>query len=111
MLIYKMTMTLEREFTMFLWRLADQIKKDTGYNPTAFRGMVEKDGGQLAAKNLINRNRPSEGYVRLFELGRLDFTLEAQVLANKKYHSLFTEKELTICKRRLKDYEYDGISD
>ena len=108
-------MKLEQDFTKFLLELADRTKKEThgNYNPTAFRGMVANDGGVETARKLINTSQPSEGYITLATLNpsRLDLTLEAQILENKKYHSLFTEKELKTCQNRLKDYKYEKIFD
>ena len=106
-------MTLEKEFTAFLLDLANRIKEETEdeYDPTLFRRMVANDGGLVAAQMLIHKGQVSDGYTKLWELGRLDLTLEAQILKNKKYYPLFTEEELETCKNRLKDYEYDGFSD
>ena len=97
---------LEDEFTRYLFVLADRTYKETKYNPTAFKVMVEKYGGVGAAKSLIRKNRPSEGYIRLYELKRLDLTIEAQILENEEWHSLFSEEELKMCKNRLRDYGY-----
>jgi hypothetical protein len=48
----------------------------------------------------------SEGYAALWERNRLDLTVEAVIYDNPKWHRLFTEEELTTCKRRLADYRY-----
>lgn len=42
----------------------------------------------------------------LWERGRLDLTVEAMILANEKYHCLFSEDELSICRKRLKQYDF-----
>ena len=68
--------------------------------------MVVEHGGVEVAKILINSETVSEGYTALWEKGRLDLTVEAMVLETKKYHSLFTEDELQVCAKRLKDYNY-----
>jgi len=68
--------------------------------------MVVEHGGVEAEKILINSETVSEGYTALWEKGRLDLTVEAMVLETKKYHSLFTEDELQVCAKRLKDYNY-----
>lgn len=62
-------------------------------------------GGLEAAHILINSNTVSEGYTALWERGRLDLTVEAMILDNEKYHTLFSEEELAICAKRLKQYE------
>ena len=101
-------MTLEQEFRVHLIELAYRIKKEThgSYNPTEFLWMVETKGGVETAHDLlITPHKLSSGYERLWELDLLHLTLEAQILENKKYHSLFTEKELKTCQNRLKDYK------
>ena len=107
-------MKLEQDFTKFLLELADRIKKEThgNYNPTAFRGMVANDGGVETAHDLLlTPQKLSPGYERLRRLDLLHLTLEAQILENKKYHSLFTEKELQTCQNRLKDCGYKKTFD
>ncbi len=98
----------EKHFTAFLLQLADRVKEETGgkYNPTAFRNMLYDKGGVMTAQKLINDKKPSDGYTKLWELGRLDLTVEAQVLENEECHNLFTEDNLNACKKRLKEYEY-----
>ena len=102
-------MSLEEEFKLFLLDLANITKDETGYNPTQFRHMVGERGGIETAQYLINTSRPSEGYTRLCEEGRLDLTMEAQILEAEggKWQQLFTEEELEKCRKRLRDYEYD----
>jgi hypothetical protein len=55
---------------------------------------------------LINSAHVSEGYTALWERKRLDLTVEAMILDNEKYQSLFTENELAICRKRLKQYDF-----
>ncbi len=101
---------MKKKFTDFLLKLADRIKKETGgkYNPTAFRNMVREKGGVETAKQLINDKTPSEGYTKLWELGLLNLSVEAQVLESEggKWHCLFAKEKLETCRKRLKKYEY-----
>ena len=101
-------MLLEDEFANFLFKLADRTKEETGYNPTRFRHSVGENGGLETAQYLISTPDPSEGYTRLWEEGRLDLTMEAQILEAEggKWKQLFTEEELEKCRKRLRDYEY-----
>ena len=97
--------SLEKRFDlamMDIYREATQI----GYTPSIFHQMITKQGGVAAAKQLINAPKPSDGYTRLWELERLDVSVEAVVLENEEWHPLFTHHELEICRRRLKDYGY-----
>ena len=58
------------------------------------------------ARLLINARQPSDGYTRLWEMGRLDLSVEAVVHDNAEWHSLFSQEELNKCKKRLVDYGY-----
>lgn len=104
-------MTLEKEFDSHMIRLPNIIEQETGYNPTILRRMVAEHGGLETAKNLINRPNPSDGYARLWQLERLDLTVEARVLENSQFHPLFEQEELKRCKRRLIEYQYEKVKD
>lgn len=77
-----------------------------GYTPSIFFRMLNERGALQTAKQLINSPAPPNGYTRLWELGRLDLTVEAVVYDNAEWHSLFTQDELDRCRNRLTDYGY-----
>ena len=54
--------------------------------------------------NLASSTNVSEGYTALWERGRLDLTVEAVIHDNPKWHPLFTQEDLAICARRLREY-------
>ena len=81
-------------------------KKEARYDARIFLGMVIDRGGLSTAKYLINAATPSEGYTRLYERGRLDLTVEAMILENPVWHSLFLENELEKARKRLVAYGY-----
>lgn len=81
-------------------------KSEASYNATIFLQMVVDHGGVDAARRLINAEAVSDGYTALWERGRLDLTVEAVVVNTEKFHDLFTEQELQICRDRLKQYGY-----
>lgn len=76
-----------------------------GYVPSYFSQMVSDRGGLAAAKALIHADQVSTGFTRLWELRRLDLTVEAFVLQDH-WRSLFSEEELAIAKKRLQAYGY-----
>ena len=80
--------------------------KDIGYTPSMFLRMLYDKGALQTARQLINSSQPSDGYTRLWELRRLDLSVEAVVHDNTEWHSLFTQDELDRCKKRLTDYGY-----
>ena len=58
-----------------------------------------------AAKQLIHTDTPSEGFTTLWELKRLDLSVEAHVIKSE-YAELFTDNERQICLERLEAYGY-----
>jgi hypothetical protein len=48
----------------------------------------------------------SKGYTALWERKRLNLTIEAVIHDNPKWHPLFTDEELAICKTHLTNYDY-----
>lgn len=79
-------------------------KEECGYNATYFIQMVQTYGGAGAARRLLASN-PSSGFARLWELGRLDLTIEAKML-RPEFTALFTEEELRKARKRLQDHGY-----
>ena len=91
-----------REAMFAIYRKAREI----GYTPSIFLRMLNEMDARPTARKLINAQKPSDGYTRLWELGRLDLSVEAVVHDNAEWHSLFTPDELQRCKERLTAYGY-----
>jgi len=79
--------------------------KKLKYNPAYFWRMVCEKGGYQTAKHLIRTKEPSEGLASLWELGRLDLSVEAHVI-QPEYAALFTDEDRQICLSRLEKYGY-----
>ena len=58
-------------------------KRELNYTARYFIDMVSNDGGRETARYLLDTKEPSEGYVVLWENGRLDLSVEAVVLRPK----------------------------
>jgi len=97
---------LEIDFHEMMLDIYRCAKSEAKYNAQRFLQMVIDHGGVEAARMLIHAGTVSDGYTALWERGRLDLTVEAMITSSEKYHSLFTEDEIDICTRRLKDYGY-----
>jgi len=93
---------LERKFHQEMLNIYDAAQK-LGYRPSHLLSMVSEKGGYEAAKQLICSTQPTEGFLKLWELKRLDITVEAKVLL-PEYHDLFTDEEREICRKRLEEY-------
>jgi hypothetical protein len=99
-----MTDDLERCFHAETLHTYWAAKDECGYNATYFIQIVEKYGGVSAARRLL-ANNPSSGFTKLWELGRLDLSIEAKML-RPEFAGLFTEEELRKARKRLHDYGY-----
>ena len=98
-------MSLEDRFHQEMLRIYEEAN-EFGYYPNYFLGMVVDRGGLSAAKHLISGNQLSDGFVRLWEEGRLDLSVEALVLRDP-WRGLFTQEELAEVQRRLDGVGYD----
>lgn len=83
-----------------------QQLRTLGYVPTRFIQMVAELGGVGAAHSLLSGPNASDGFTTLWELGRLDMSVEATVLL-PWYQELFSGEELARAQRRLADHQFD----
>lgn len=98
-------MDLEKQFHKDMVGVYEKAKNECGYIATRFIQMVADKGGLATAKELILKDDDTYGFERLYELKRLDLSVEAVVL-DDKYSTLFTLNEKKVCKDRLKKYGY-----
>lgn len=96
---------IEYRFGEAMFAIYREARK-LGYTPSLFFRMLNDRGPHETARYLINTPNPSDGYTRLWELGRLDLSVEAVIHDNDEWHGLFTQDELQRCKKRLTDYGY-----
>ncbi len=94
----------EKQLEGELWRCVRECRV-LGYNPTYFAQMLDEQGGLRTSKRLINDSTPSDGFTKLWELRRLNLTVEAVAL-RAPYSALFTQVERIKARRRLEDYDY-----
>lgn len=99
---------LEKNFHADMEHIYKYAKEQLKYNATRFWKMVCEKGGYQTAKQLIHTASPSDGFTVLWEKKRLDLSVEAHVL-KAEYHTLFTDEEREICKKRLAEYEYSVL--
>jgi hypothetical protein len=74
--------------------------KKLGYPANYLQRLIQNKGGWEAAKQLINVDKQHSGLSKLWELKRLDLSVEALVL-KPEYVTLFTDEERKVCKERL----------
>jgi len=92
----------------FEQRVQKSIKEmmSLGYKPQAFITMTIADGTVNAVKNVINSEKIPEGFIKLWELNRLDLSME-NIIQEEEWHELFTEDERNKAKKRLRDYGFN----
>jgi hypothetical protein len=96
---------LEMQFHEEMLSIYRRALEECAYNATRFLQLVTTQGGLQAAKTLLHATGLSDGFVALWQHGRLDLTMEALVL-KPPWSNLFTEEELGIARKRLEDLEY-----
>lgn len=101
---------LDQQFDQAMFQIYRRAKDEAGYPANIFLKMLSDKGGVATAKYLINAAQPSDGYTALFERGRLDLTVEAEVIENPKWHELFTVDEIDRARHRLAQYQYNPKS-
>lgn len=98
-------MPTPQEFTDAMYNIYRRAKDECDYNATRFLQMVTEYGGLETARILIHSDRVSDGYIALWEKGRLDLTVEALVLL-PPWNQLFNNADLEIARNRLRLYNY-----
>jgi len=80
--------------------------KKLGYKPGIFLDMIATYGAVNTSKKLLaTEDYIQDGVKRLWELKRLDLSMEASVI-KPEYRELFTEQEINTAKKRLRDLGY-----
>jgi hypothetical protein len=96
---------LDKAWDREMHRIYDDAKA-INYNASGFMQLLGNHGAISAAKILINKSEPSDGFTELWKLGRLDISVEARAL-KPEFRELFSSAELAICRKRLAAYEWD----
>ena len=92
-------MDIEEQFHQEMLRIYEEAA-ELGYRPTYFLRMVRERGGLEAARQLLKGVELSDGLVKLWELGRLDISMEA-LIEKEPWSALFSQEELTKAHQRL----------
>lgn len=96
---------LEEEFDNGMREIYERAKAECSYVATRYLQMVNEYGGLETARKLLSSDKMHDGFVKLWECGRLDLTVEALV-TKEKYRNLFTDAEIRIAWKRLRDLGY-----
>ena len=103
-----MTTRLEDDFHREMENLY-HAAVELGLCPTYFLRMVSEHGGVATARRLLNASEVQPGLTDLWEIGRLDLSMEALVL-QERWEALFSDEERQMARKRLEDHGYDPCS-
>ena len=98
--------TLNGQFDNAMMNIYTRALSEVNYKASIFLNMLHQHRGLETARRLIHSQTVSDGYTALWELGRLDLTVEALIVENPAWHELFSTEEIAICERRLREYHY-----
>lgn len=76
-----------------------------GYRPQILITKKAIYGTLSTVKSLINSKKITDGFTNLWELNRLDLSLE-NIIQEIEWKDLFTEDERIKAKKRLRDYGF-----
>ncbi|GAA4682439.1 hypothetical protein GCM10023215_15550 [Pseudonocardia yuanmonensis] len=88
------------EFDHALFTLIERCRTEVGYNPVVLKDMAHVHGAVGAARLLLGSPTPSDGFVRLWDEGRLDLSVEA-LTVEPRFVELFTPEQLDRARKRL----------
>lgn len=77
-----------------------------GYRPTRFLQLLENQGPVNTAIQLVMEPTYHEGFTRLWELNRLDLTVEA-IICRDPYNQLFVQEVLDKARIKLEELGYN----
>jgi hypothetical protein len=99
---------LEEEFEKALLGLCEEINRKFNQQPTRLLQMIKKDGALKTATDIINAKKRSGAYIkfRTKDIELLEYSIEAFVLRNNQFYSLFEKTVLTRAEDRLKYDKY-----
>lgn len=85
------------------------VSVSIGYRPVAFQRMLADHGPVEACRQVIMSTKIPDGFLRLWELKRVDLTAEATILAGP-WKELFGQEILDRARRRLKEYQRPDLA-
>lgn len=100
-------MTIEQDFDKVMMETYKTTVNETKgkYNPHVFHDLLLNHRGVKTARMLVLQDVPTEGFERLYFLGRLDLTVEYLMLQHE-FQPLFTTQELITARERLAEYKF-----
>lgn len=92
------------EFTKLLRGAVGEAEK-LKYRPTQFKKMLDAYGGFDTVNRVLASGKPSDGFTKLWELGRLDLTCEA-IIVETRWRRYFEDEVLARAEKLLRGMGY-----
>ncbi|MCL6579976.1 MAG: hypothetical protein K6T73_11480, partial [Candidatus Bathyarchaeota archaeon] len=103
-----MNKEIEKELEQEFLKASFLCKNRYKYNPTRFLQMLERGGPIKTAVGLVMAPTYHEGFTKLWQLGRLDLTVEAIIL-QEPYNQLLSQEILNTARSKLEKIGYKEI--
>ena len=103
-----MNLQLEKQLKQEFLRVSCICKDEYQLSPTRFLQILENRGPVNTAIVLVKDSTYHKAFVKLWEFGRLDLTVEAIILRDP-YNQLFSQELLNMAKCKLIDLGYTDI--
>ncbi|MFP5021905.1 GmrSD restriction endonuclease domain-containing protein [Pseudonocardia phyllosphaerae] len=87
-------------FEKALYDVIERCRIELGYNAQNMRELIYQYGPADAVRRILNSRTVTDGYVRLWEAGRLDLAVET-VVVDPRFRALFSPEERAIAESRL----------
>lgn len=91
---------VDGEFEKALYGVIESCRIELGYNAQNMRELIYSYGPQDAVRRILNSRTVSDGYVRLWEAGRLDLAVE-NLVVDRRFEAMFSPEERAVAQSRL----------
>lgn len=98
--------TVDHALQRWFQRLFSETEESLSRMGAAERGSLNVHRAVEMAKRQMASPEPSRGFIRLWEMGKLDLSVE-DLVARPEFAQLFTAEERSIARARLVDRGYD----
>ena len=95
---------LLKRFRRAIGETYDMLEK-MGYRE---RDALDEYGALVMVHRCMKARSPSDGFSRLWQMGRLHLTVEA-IMLRPEFQSLFSDEERKVAQSRLSSAGYDGL--
>ncbi len=96
---------LEEQLMQQCLDIYEQAKREI-YNARLFRSMLAQYGAKDTVTRLIESDKLSDGFIKLYEAQKLNLTVEALIYENEIYHDYLGDKLIERATKKLKSYGY-----